>query len=216
MTTKSHFYLGMYFIRQNICQGSISERASFLLGCVEPDMNPLTYLKGSLHGIWLRGHNYPNRMPYIEKMLRNMQEEEGTESLIFHYRLGKLVHYLTDAFTYPHNPAFEGTLKEHMYYEDMLEQHFLQELKTCTPNPHIWPKSRLYQKIVKNHEKYMQEKPDMAVDIRFVMETVPAIVASLCSEDIANLSRNPHMVSIKIQVLWYGRTFLRRIQGGAL
>lgn len=181
MTTKSHYQLGIYLVRQNLCQGNPVEQTAFLFGCVEPDMNPATYLKGSWHGERLWGHNYPNRMPYIKKMILNMQESTK-DGLMFHYRLGKLVHYLTDAFTYPHNPEFGGTLKDHVRYEILLEQVFLQKLGSSSSvlDSRIWFPKELCGKVSGEHDRYVLEKPGMERDIRFTLELIPSVVRSLC------------------------------------
>lgn len=180
MTTKSHCRLGIFLIRQNICQGSFGDCAAFLLGCVEPDLNPATYLKGSFHYERLRGHNYQNRRGYIEKMLRKISDAER-QGILFHYRLGKLIHYLTDSFTYPHNAAFQGTMKDHVHYEKVLEQYFLQELKDCTFRPQRWSRKELCRKVSEGHDRYALEEAGITTDTRFTMEIILSVVMSLCT-----------------------------------
>lgn len=60
MTTKSHFLFGKVLLEQGLPLCSRAEADAFLLGCVEPDYNIATYLKGSMHGQKLKGHNYSN------------------------------------------------------------------------------------------------------------------------------------------------------------
>lgn len=184
MTTKSHYHLGLSFINQGIVPGGPKQRAAFLFGCIEPDLNPATYLKGSVSGEKLRGHNFPNRMPYIEKMILKISGMEP-DHLLFYYRLGKLSHYLADAFTYPHNPTFAGTLKEHVCYERLQEPLLMRELETCDLKARIWQEGDLFREVSKKHSKYMAENAGAMTDIRFVLEIVPAVVKHLCPEHAA-------------------------------
>lgn len=180
MTTKSHYHLGLYLIRHNICQGSFWDCTAFLLGCIEPDLNPATYLKGTLYGERLRGHNYLNRKPYMEKLFQEISDTEQ-DGVLFYYRIGKLVHYLTDAFTCPHNSIFKGTIKEHVDYEKLLEQFFLEQLKDYTFKPQKWFRTELWQKVSGKHDRYMLEEAGIMTDTRFTMEIIPSVVMSLCS-----------------------------------
>ena len=41
------------------------------------------------------------------------------------YLLGKLIHYIADAFTFPHNNVFKGNLVQHCKYENKLHQAYL-------------------------------------------------------------------------------------------
>ena len=45
------------------------------------------------------------------------------------YHLGKLTHYVADAFTFPHNKKFCGSLKEHRRYEKTLHDQFSDVLQ---------------------------------------------------------------------------------------
>ena len=75
---------------------------AFLFGSFQPDCNPLTYLKGSLRAYKFRGHNYSNSQYYIQRHIRSLQRRKRW-NLWQYYTLGKLTHYLADAFTVPHN-----------------------------------------------------------------------------------------------------------------
>lgn len=65
---------------------------AFVLGNIEPDFNPFTYLHGWFLGRKLHGHNYENILPVMKKMFCSLQKKEcfGIQE---YYRLGKLIHY---------------------------------------------------------------------------------------------------------------------------
>lgn len=117
----------------------------------------------------------------MEKLFRKISDTEQ-DGVLFYYRIGKLVHYLTDAFTCPHNSMFKGTIKEHVDYEKLLEQFFLEELKDCTFKPQKWFRTELWRKVSGKHDRYMLEEAGIMTDIRFTMEIIPSVVMSLCSE----------------------------------
>lgn len=92
----------------------------FYIGCIIPDKNPATYLKGSFRHKLFHGHHWHNASDYIEKLSNTLEKRDHFRTLDY-YTLGKLIHYIADAFTYPHNSHFLGNLAEHKNYEFLLE-----------------------------------------------------------------------------------------------
>ena len=127
MKGKSHALLGQYLVGRNLSGCSQLRVRAFLFGCVQPDRNPATYLKGSLRRQWLRGHNWENAQRYMQRVSGRL-ERRRTLHIWDYYTLGKLVHYTTDAFTYAHNAAFPTDLRIHKAYEAKLQAYFLQYL----------------------------------------------------------------------------------------
>ena len=74
---------------------------AFLFGSFQPDCNPLSYLKGSIRSRTFRGHNYTNSDRYIVSRILRLQRREKVWTCWQYYTLGKLTHYLADAFTIP-------------------------------------------------------------------------------------------------------------------
>ena len=105
MRGKSHRCLGKYLVQHYMSDTPERYVKAFLLGCIEPDRNPATYLKGSIRCQWLRGHNYRNARRFMRAISARLEKKE-TLGLFDYYTLGKLIHYTTDAFTYAHNDTF--------------------------------------------------------------------------------------------------------------
>ena len=101
---------------------------AFLFGSFQQDCNPLTYLKGSRRARNLRGHNYSNSQPYIASRIAKLQNRQRW-TMWQYYTLGKLTHYLADAFTYPHNENYTESLIAHRQYEDDLRSYLAQYLR---------------------------------------------------------------------------------------
>ena len=105
MRGKSHRCLGKYLVQHYMSDTPERYVKAFLLGCIEPDRNPATYLKGSIRCQWLRGHNYRNARRFMRAISARLEKKEKL-GLFDYYTLGKLIHYTTDAFTYAHNDTF--------------------------------------------------------------------------------------------------------------
>lgn len=123
MQKRSHKLLASALLQSQ--QGFAARRyeLAFLFGSFQPDCNPLTYLKGSLHGRRLQGHCYPNSRAYVESRIRRLQQRREHWTMWQYYTLGKLTHYLADAFTYPHNDFFPDGLLDHHNYESELRRY---------------------------------------------------------------------------------------------
>ena len=188
MTSKSHYYLGLYLSDMIFEDLNDMERAAFLYGCVEPDLNPGTYLKGTLCGQQkFRGHNYPNMLPCVEHLFDRLQNTKHV-GIRYYYRMGKLAHYMTDAFTYPHNQTFHGTLKEHVQYEAAMEPVFLQTLQERRDTEVTAGEWDGYDFFRKSHERYLMESRGVHGDITGTLRVVPHVLAVIHYEAMCHVT----------------------------
>lgn len=177
MRRNSHIQLGRFLARN--CMHSVPKRCvyAFRFGCIEPDMNPATYLKGSRHIRFLRGHNFNNSEKYM-KRISDRLEKRGVNSVFSFYRMGRLVHYITDGFTFAHNENFDGNLREHSAYEHGLHEMFPDYLSR-------WGDSLLAKRrrgsafgvIQRQHREYMRQPSGMSRDCRFAILTALSVVS---------------------------------------
>lgn len=178
METKSHVLLAGYLLRQIPTVDSVIHQKVFALGCIEPDFNMFSYLKGFAKCQKLRGHNYNNSVNYIIHGLKKLQSKNNW-NLRDYYRLGKLMHYLADAFTYPHNDSFTGTLWEHRVYEAHLHAYFVAYLKqrseenraNCLPN--------IREYIGDVHRQYMKTSGDLKNDAAYITQVTSWVMRAL-------------------------------------
>lgn len=121
METKDHF---VYCAKMQGKGMTVSEKFAFILGNILPDLNIFTYLKRNKEGrIDLKGHNYENRLGYIEDVLEKVADGKYN-GIRWYYICGIIMHYMTDAFTYSHNKYFAGNLRMHTVYEKRLHIYF--------------------------------------------------------------------------------------------
>lgn len=127
MKKKDHLLLGRFLLAQKDAPTGSLERRLFLFGCVEPDINPFTYVRGSTRHQFLQGHNAENARKHFQKVLEKLSRS-GVHSLWQWFALGTLIHYAADSFTFPHNSRFPGSLADHVAYEMHLHALFPQFL----------------------------------------------------------------------------------------
>ena len=148
---------------------------AFLFGSFEPDCNPLTYLRGSRHARRLRGHNFSNSRAYINAHIQKLQQRSNW-TIWQYYTLGKLTHYLADAFTYPHNENYPESLIAHRQYEDDLRAYLAEYLQNrklrrqqlCTD---------LVTALEELHRQYMAAQADIQRDAQYILRATALLMA---------------------------------------
>lgn len=177
MKARSHHTLGCYLADSYFFQQSTLRKKAFLFGCTEPDKNPATYLKGSLHQQWLRGHNWGNSQKYMQKLAEKLEKREKLGVLDF-YKLGKLIHYTADAFTFAHNPEFPTDLSEHRRYEYSLQDRFLSTIPE-TPCHAAVRRGSIMDTIRAYHADYEQSTRCVEADCRYALVVCCTILYQL-------------------------------------
>ena len=152
---------------------------AFLFGSFQPDCNPFSYLKGSLHAKPFGGHTYANSKSYISRNVRRLQRRKRW-NIWHYYTMGKLTHYVADAFTFPHNPHFPGVGWEHHIYESELRLALnarlsgdaLSECDACRT-------AETFPVQLENlHERYLAEPvPGVERDIDYILTASALLVA---------------------------------------
>lgn len=177
MRGKSHLCLGVYLVKHYMKNIPMRYIKAFQFGCIEPDHNPITYLKGSFRCQWLRGHNYCNARHFMNRVAIRL-ENRTKLNLYDYYSLGKLIHYTTDAFTYAHNSHFPAALCYHRQYEKALQDYFLEFLaqapKADTMNFHS-----IMDVICSYHRDYEQTESNIHNDSRFALSACCCVLANL-------------------------------------
>ena len=168
MKQESHSLLCHYLIDHLQVQPKRRHTRAFLIGCVEPDRNPLSYLKGSIRSRWFYGHNYQNADRWIARHITNLSEKDHW-TLWHYYCMGKLIHYTSDAFTYVHNNCFTDSISAHRAYEDILQEQFFKCLaercytvKTLRQDPNAF-----FRQV---HEVYLETGANVHRDCRYILE----------------------------------------------
>lgn len=182
MRGQSHLCLGRYLAGRYMNHIPQTSVRAFLLGCIQPDRNPMTYLKGSIRHQWLRGHNYRNARRFMKRISRRLEAKDKL-NLYDYYTLGKLIHYTADAFTYAHNRDFPSQLRNHMEYEATLQEHFLSYLEQ-EPHVDIILAKNIMDAICQYHLDYEQEESSLHNDSRFALAACCCVLAALYAKPL--------------------------------
>ena len=175
MQKRSHKLLAATLLENT--QGFQARRfeLAFLFGSFQPDCNPLTYLKGSLRAYKFRGHNYSNSHHYIYSRISRLQRRQRW-TIWQYYTLGKLTHYLADAFTYPHNENYPDSMLCHHQYETDLRAYLEEYLATRALRREKF-RQDVADALQELHRQYMAGVADMRKDVQFILKATSLLMA---------------------------------------
>ena len=176
MQKRSHKLLASALLESQ--QGFRAKRFewAFLFGSFQPDCNPLTYVKGSWRGQKLCGHNFSNSQPFICKRIARLQRRTAHWTVWQYYTLGKLTHYLADAFTYPHNDHFPDGLMDHHRYETDLRR-YLEDYLSQRSVRQEGSRPDVIGALQQLHNQYMAGVADMRKDVQFILKATSLLMA---------------------------------------
>ena len=167
---KSHILLGRYLADQMPVSESLqSHRKAFCLGNILPDIKPSFVTKR---------HEFFGTFGEVQDKLRCLVTE-NTDLLrerVFWRRLGEILHYIADYFTFPHNRTFTGSLVEHNSYEKELKN----QLKSCIKSGkadcfavnaiRFTDFDQVIEYIEDRHSDYLKKTRNITDDIRYILE----------------------------------------------
>jgi len=173
---RSHKLLASSLLLSEHGFGARRFEAAFLFGSFQPDCNPLSYLKGSVRAKTFRGHNFSNSQLYINRQIKKLRRRSHW-TIWQYYTLGKLTHYLADAFTYPHNENYSGSFLDHHRYETGLRL-YLAGLLSHRAVQHTVCQEDLVSAIEALHHQYMASSTDFRRDAQYILKATELLMAS--------------------------------------
>ena len=181
MQKRSHKLLASALLQSR--QGFDARRFewAFLFGSFQPDCNPLTYLKGSWRAGTLCGHNFSNSQRFVNRKIQKLQERKARWTMWQYYTLGKLTHYLADAFTYPHNENYPDSMLCHHQYETDLRAYlekYLADREVRRENA----RRDVTLALRRLHRQYMDGVADMRKDVQFILKATSLLMAGCLPE----------------------------------
>lgn len=124
MRKKSHISLAKHIVNIADIQNFDKHKKAFYVGSILPDCKPSFLTKR--HEI---NGTFDLVEKGIEKLTRGYQNIEELSTAYF-TRLGEVMHYIADYFTFPHNREYDGTMKEHCIYEGRLKHRLREYIRT--------------------------------------------------------------------------------------
>lgn len=136
MRKKSHISLARHIVNVSDLQHLDKHRMAFYVGSILPDCKPsfLTQ-RHEING------TFELVSTEIERLTQGYQDMKQLSTSYF-TRLGEILHYIADYFTYPHNREYEGNMKEHCVYEGKLKHELRSYIRQISErNIEEWKKS---------------------------------------------------------------------------
>lgn len=175
MQKRTHTLLARTLLRSEMGFSARRFELAFLFGSFQPDVNPFSYLKGSLHYNKLKGHNYQNSRAYINAKIQKLQRRRHW-TMWQYYTLGKLTHYVADAYTYPHNENYPCTMLDHHCYETS----FRQFMRGYLANRYVQRQQArrdLIAALDELHAQYMATRASMVRDANYILKATGLLMA---------------------------------------
>lgn len=115
MRKKSHIALSKGIINGLSLREVVPHRFTMYVGSIWPDCTP---------SFLTRRHCIEDTMDvFTKEMKKFIKKFDSSKGMNYRmsFRLGKILHYVADYFTLPHNKHFDGGFKEHCVYEETLK-----------------------------------------------------------------------------------------------
>ena len=174
MRKKSHIALAGYLVREMDDVNMQEHWKAFYFGSILPDLTPKMITDPHEFD-----SSYLELKKRIAKLLSEAREHACKERTLF-CRLGVVMHYLADYFTFPHNTTFDGNLKDHCLYERDMKHELRVRIHTeeavqifeCQQKKQnqIRTAAQLFDYIEEMHRTYLKRRENLADDCRWIME----------------------------------------------
>lgn len=152
-----------------------THKMALLLGSILPDLLVYTYLTG---------HTWEATVERITKQIEDL-ERKGRGGNLSYLKLGWILHYVEDYFTYPHNIIFEGTIPEHYAYEKKMTKWMREGALEQMERPickKLDSAAQLEKRLQELHDRYLLEEMCYENDTVYMRQIVSEILT--CYEEI--------------------------------
>ena len=148
---------------------NLKYKSWLLLGSILPDILVHTYLMG---------HTWDKAYKRVTKSIQSL-EKHGRMNRLSCLKLGYILHYVEDFFTYPHNSIFEGDILEHCRYENRLD-NYMKTVKglhiTDTEEKIGGVFGSIKYQIEKKHQSYIEGSHSIENDTKFIFSMTYSVI----------------------------------------
>ncbi|MGN1318529.1 MAG: zinc dependent phospholipase C family protein, partial [Lachnospirales bacterium] len=192
MRTVDHLFLGKYLAYRYLDTDYMICKKAFVFGNILPDINFFTYFRGCLKKGEIKGHNFENIENVIKKLIKKIENKNKKYTVLDFLRLGKLMHYMADAFTYPHNTEFKGDLTAHVDYEEKLHKEFMKYADNIPSLPYIFniEGNCLNENFLNLHNSFKNNIDDFQWNIKHILMISKITMNKLCVTEREKVFKN--------------------------
>ena len=115
MRKKSHISLAKHIVNISDVPNFDKHKKAFYVGSIMPDCKPSFITKR---------HEINETFRIVEKRMHKLTQGYKSPkelSTMYFEKLGEVIHYIADYFTFPHNKEYSGTMAQHCVYEGDLK-----------------------------------------------------------------------------------------------
>ena len=184
MRKKSHISLARGVVHGLDMDERFGHRISLYFGSILPDCT-ISFLT--------KRHCVEETFDVCEKKMVDFLEHYKTKkkglTILSSIRMGVVLHYVADYFTFPHNSHYPGNLKDHCVYEESLKhqmRRFMNIRRDSTDCIYdrknareIHSISDLLLYIQEKHEKYIHDKGNVNLDCAYSYVVSLTVMRSL-------------------------------------
>lgn len=179
MRKKSHISLAKGVIHGLDIQSRMNHRLTFYIGSIWPDCIP---------SFLTRRHCMEETFDIFEKKISkfiakfNSKKDMGYLSTL---RMGIVLHYIADYFTFPHNSHYSGSLKDHCAYEEQLKHRmyeYVDDIKMLDREYNVsvmTDTNQIAEYIIDKHTQYMKIAGNVDSDCGYAFMACMSVMASL-------------------------------------
>ena len=124
MRKKSHISLAKYIVKDMEVPVMMDHRKAFYLGSILPDCKP---------SFLTHRHEFDGTFEMVKERICDLSLDAELilrNARAFMRRLGEIIHYIADYFTFPHNLIYEGGFKDHCVYEKELKLRLVEYVRS--------------------------------------------------------------------------------------
>ncbi len=176
MQTKDHLALGRRISQKLRLQGIC--KTAFILGNIAPDINLFSYLIG-FKSFVPAGHHCKFALAKCEKLICRI--ENICNKQLHYYKLGVLMHYSADAFTYSHSDNYPCKYSPHAAYEKKLHTEFKTRVAESSGNP-LEIVSNACEFICNMQKNYTAERHCTETDCEYILNVTETAAITLCEK----------------------------------
>ncbi len=179
MRKKSHIALAQFIANNSGIPELYQNKKSFYLGSILPDCRP---------SFLTEKHQFNATFDKVKESIRDLTENcaaEEQNQRSYWRRIGEVIHYIADYFTFPHNEVYKGSLKDHCVYEKELKVY----LKKYLESPEAARKQRpfrtfysveaLFEFIRQKHREYLKICHSVVEDCRYIIHLCWNVVGGI-------------------------------------
>ncbi len=179
MRKKSHIALAGFIAENTPVNELQAHRKAFALGSILPDCKP---------SFVTTKHEFFGTFDMVQEKIRMLTEDcdlQRRNARVYWRRLGEVIHYIADYFTFPHNGTFQGSLKEHCDYEQELKLELREAIRSGQAQIHaervlnVRSVSELIEYIRERHAEYLAKKRCVADDIAYILTVCYQVVSGM-------------------------------------